>query len=71
MGIGMSKKVHCSVLLPKQIEDLQPITKVAFNQTISKVKEECETVAHSLVLEFECCFPEHHVTIAPSFYSQF
>jgi hypothetical protein len=67
----MSKKPHCSVFLLEQIEDLQPFTKTTFNQTISKVKKECERVAHNLVLKFECCFPMHHVTIALSVYSQF
>ncbi len=43
------------------VGDLQPITKIAFNQTINKVKDECKGVAHGLVFELEKQFPEHEV----------
>jgi hypothetical protein len=50
------------------VGDLQPITKIAFNQTINKVKDECKGVAHGL----EKQFPEHEVmTILGVIYPQF
>ncbi len=54
------------------VGDLQPITKIAFNQTINKVKDECKGVAHGLVFELEKQFPEHEVmTILGVIHPQF
>jgi hypothetical protein len=40
---------------------LQPITKATFQQSINKVKEECEGVAHNHILKFKCYFLAHEI----------
>jgi hypothetical protein len=45
------------------VRRLQPITKVTFQQSINKVKEECERVVHNLVLKLKCCFLAHEIMI--------
>jgi hypothetical protein len=45
------------------VKGLQPITKATFQQSINKVKEECEGVAHNLVLKLKCCFLAHEIMI--------
>jgi hypothetical protein len=48
-----SHKYHVYYNNDDGVGDFQPITKIAFNQTINKVKDECKGVAHGLVFELE------------------
>jgi len=43
------------------VKGLQPVTKATFQQSINKVKEECEGVVHNLVLKLKCCFLAHEI----------
>jgi hypothetical protein len=45
------------------VKGLQPITKATFQQSINKVKEECEGVARNLILKLKCCFLAHEIMI--------
>jgi hypothetical protein len=48
-----SHKYHVYYNNDDGVGDLQPITKIAFSQTINKVKDKCKGVAHGLVFELE------------------
>ncbi len=43
------------------VKGLQPITKATLQQSINKVKEECEGIVQSLVLKLKCYFFAHEV----------